>query len=342
VRSADLRLLTAPSLILSKSTRLLALALLACFVSACGDVQHCERGASGCLAGPPATGATECSFGLVLINGACAEPGAKPPALSCNCEDGQVCTADAYECVDYCAPLDVEIGTAPAPEPISCAPSLGFDALCEHRCLLRCRQWRDLCSDSAGCSPEACRSSAERSACHDECASESDAARCMAQHCSDTLAAGCKEVVCPQQKRPSCDQVQCRNSCPRYNFDGICDDGELKSAASGACAFGTDCADCGPRRGAAPKPLAQGSACAFHSNCAGSHPEDLAAALSWCIEIADDISRCAPDCSDEGEICPEGSACFELSGVDQDDDGKPDALVAGERRASACFPVACE
>jgi hypothetical protein len=244
--------------------------------------------------------------------------------------------------VDYCAPLDVEIGSEPPPEPLSCDEKQSFETLCEHRCTLRCRQWQDFCPGSADCSPEACRGSSELAACHQECGSDTDAVRCMAQHCTDTLAAGCRDVACPQQQRPQCDQVQCRNSCAGYNFDGVCDDGDLKSAASGVCLFGTDCADCGPRQGPTPKPVVQGSACAFHSNCAGANPDDIAEAESWCIEIADDISRCAPDCSDEGEICPEGSACFELSGPDQDGDGKPDPLIVHDRHASACFPVACE
>jgi hypothetical protein len=324
----------------SLASTLLAASLLFAFAG-CGEVAKCERGAPGCLAGPPPKGA-DCSFGLVLINGACAEPGSEPPALSCQCENGQACTLDEYVCVDYCAPLEVEIGSEPAPPPLSCSPDDGFDVLCAHRCELRCRQWQDYCPDSAGCNPEACRSDAERAACRAECGNDGDATRCMAQHCTDTLAAGCRAVACPQDKPPACEGVQCRNSCPRFNFDGVCDDGDLLSASSGVCAFGTDCGDCGPRRGAAPKPSAQGSACAFHSNCAGSNPESLAEAASWCITIEEGISRCAPDCSDEGEICPEGSACFELAGADQDGDGEPDPVVAGERRASACFPVACQ
>lgn len=321
--------------------RLLALVWTALTVFACSDVKQCRRGEVGCLAGPPREEGA-CSYGLVLINGACAEPGAAPPALSCRCPEGQVCTLDAYSCVDYCAPLELEIGTEPPPAPISCAGDQSFEMLCEHRCLLRCRQWQALCANSAGCGPDSCRSPAELSACRTDCGSDADAARCLAQRCSDTQAAGCRTVKCPDQTEPRCEQVQCRNSCPTYNFDGVCDDGDLASAASGVCPFGTDCADCGPRKGATPKPVAQGSACAFHSNCEGARPEDPAQSDSWCLQIADGISRCAPDCSSEGEICPQGSACFELAGVDQDGDGTPDPLPAGQGRASACFPVACQ
>lgn len=320
--------------------RLFALAVLALLAAACSDVKQCARGETGCLAGPPLESGA-CRYGLVLINGACAEPGAEPPALSCRCPEGQVCTLDAYTCVDYCAQLDQEIGSEPPPAAVSCAATQSFETLCEHRCVLRCRQWKQLCADSAGCGAESCRSAAELSACRAECGSDGDAARCLAQRCSDTQAASCAMVTCPGQTRPRCDQIQCRNSCPSYNFDGVCDDGDLLSAASGVCSFGTDCADCGPRKGGTPKRVAQGEACAFHSNCEGARPEDPEQAQSWCIEIAEGISRCAPDCSNEGEICPEGSACFELSGVDQDGDGTPDPLPAGERRASACFPVAC-
>jgi hypothetical protein len=162
----------------------------------------------------------------------------------------------------------------------------------------------------------------------------------MAQACSDALATGCKELSCPEQKSPKCDDVQCRNSCPGFNFDGICDDGDLESAAFGACAFGSDCADCGPRRGQAPKPAAQGAACAFHSGCAGAKPDDVADAQAWCIQMAPGLSRCAPDCSSPDEVCPEGSSCFTLSGVDQDGDGESDPIVQHGLTASACFPTA--
>ena len=154
-------------------------------------------------------------------------------------------------------------------------------------------------------------------------------------------ARGCSKVECAG-KPADCGDVRCSNECPGYNFDGACDDGDLESAVSGICDFGSDCADCGPRRGQAPRPEPQGGACAFHSGCDGADLTDLGDARAWCAEIAPGVSRCVPDCTSEGETCPEGSACFVLSGVDQDGDGEPDPIEQGDLKASACFPLACE
>jgi hypothetical protein len=319
-------------------TLLALLALLALNVG-CAEVESCQRGAPGCLAGPPKAGA--CELGLVLINGACAEPGAGAAALSCQCPEGQICTLDAYQCVDYCEPIDVEIGTAPPRAVWGCsAIELSFDQLCENRCLNRCRRWQELCPSSAGCTAEACKGASEKASCRAECGASASPERCMAQACNDVLSQGCKELACPEQKPAKCDDVQCRNSCPLFNFDGMCDDGDMASAVSGACAYGSDCADCGPRHGATPKPAAQGKACAFHSGCAGAKPADLADSEAWCIQIAPDVSRCAPDCSSPDEVCPEGSSCFSLSGVDQDGDGALDPVEQDGLTASACFPAA--
>jgi hypothetical protein len=306
---------------------------------ACGDIGTCRRGEPGCLAGPPQAG--RCEYGLVVKNGACTEPGAGAAALECGCAEGQVCTLDAYECVDYCAPLDVDIGTAPPRAVYSCdASKLSASELCQNRCLIRCRAWKELCPSSAGCGPESCASAAEQAACQAECGSASDPQRCLAQACNDQNALGCRELSCPDQRAPDCDGVLCRNGCANYNFDGICDDGDLASAQSGVCSFGTDCADCGPRDAPAPKPAHQGAPCAFHGNCAGANPDELKDAEAWCIEIAPGVSRCAPDCTSPGEVCPAGSSCYTLSGVDQDGDGDLDPLVDGDLNASACFPTA--
>jgi hypothetical protein len=324
----------------------LAAVVAACLFGAlfaCGDVGHCERGSPGCLSGPPQAGS--CRYGLTLVGGACAEPSASPPALSCQCEDGEVCTLDSYRCVDYCAPLEVEVGTEPPRMAYSCdASALSFAQLCENRCLIRCRQWRELCPSSAGCGAETCGSEAELSACEQDCQGEPDKQRCLAQTCSDLAGQACPDVACPDDKRPACDDVQCRNSCAGYNFDGICDDGDLKSAQYGVCPYGTDCADCGPRHGASPKLAEQGEACAFHSGCAGSNVNDIEAAKAWCVSIDAErgISRCAPDCSLPAKICPEGSACYTLSGVDLDGDGEEDPIAQGSLVAAACFPVMCK
>ncbi|HEX6242189.1 MAG TPA: hypothetical protein VFZ61_14865, partial [Polyangiales bacterium] len=315
-----------------------ALFALLAWAPACNEVRKCGRGEPGCLAGPPEDGS--CQPGLVVKHGACTEPGAEPAALECGCEDGQICTLDGYTCADYCAPLDVAIGTAPPRDQYSCDPSASAAALCETRCLIRCRAWHELCRTSAGCGPESCRSDAEQAACNQACGSAPDPQRCLAQACNDQLALGCKGLSCPDGSAPQCTGVSCSNGCSGFNFDGVCDDGDLASAQSGACEYGSDCADCGPRRGAAPAPVAQGEPCAFHSNCAGASQDDLAEAQAWCIEVAPGVTRCAPDCTGADEICPRGSGCYTLQGPDQDGDGAPDPVVQGDLTASACFPSA--
>ena len=73
----------------------------------------------------------------------------------------------------------------------------------------------------------------------------------------------------PPPAPPPADVI-CRNTCgdpsspgtfePRKLGDGRCSDGGLGSAAFGSpakfdCAYGTDCADCGPRPAASPTPV---------------------------------------------------------------------------------------
>lgn len=317
------------------------LALLALALMACGDVEQCKRGQPGCLAGPPVEG--RCKLDLVVTHGTCAEPGASPPPLSCQCKVGEVCSLDAYSCINYCAPLEQAIGSGSVPPAVLCDATESFEALCQNRCLLHCRQLQDFCPSDGGCSAEACSGPDVLAACQSECGAADSPVLCMAQLCGDTRALGCRSVQCPGQRAPDCDALTCRNACAGYNFDGVCDDGDLASAASGVCSYGSDCADCGPRRGVPPEPQPHGGPCAFHSGCIGASPANIAQADSWCIDIdaARGISRCAPDCSDADETCPEGSLCFRLSGVDQDGDGEPDELVQDGRVASACFPTEC-
>ena len=82
-------------------------------LAACGEVEHCRQGTPGCLAGPPLDG--ECQLDLVITHGTCSEPGASAPALSCECDEGEVCSLDGYQCIDYCAPLEVDVGSGDAP-----------------------------------------------------------------------------------------------------------------------------------------------------------------------------------------------------------------------------------
>ena len=320
----------------------MAALLLGAALTACSEVGNCENGQPGCLAGPPEDGT--CKLDLVLIHGTCSEPGASAPPLACLCKPGEICSLDDYRCIDYCAPLDVEVGGSSAPAAISCETANSFELLCQNRCLLQCRQLQAFCASDGGCSEESCKSSATQQACQAECGSADSSALCMAQLCGDMRAASCRALTCPQGTPPNCGALACRNACAGYNFDGICDDGDLRSAASGICAYGSDCADCGPRSGESIEPQPQGAACAFHSGCIGANPGNIAQADAWCIDVdaTRGISRCAPDCSDPEKTCPAGSACFVLLGVDQDGDGEAEPLVQDGRTASACFPAQCQ
>jgi hypothetical protein len=319
----------------------LLLAFAACLAGACGDVERCERGARGCFGGPPEDG--ECKLGLVMKHGTCSEADAVAPPLSCGCEDGKVCSLDAYRCIDYCEPVDFASGSVQPPPTYSCeATTLSADELCRNRCRLACQQQSALCPGQAPCAESYCDSDEVLRACRTECDSADDPRACTARLCNETRARSCGEVVCADQRPAVCEDVSCTNTCPGFNFDGACDDGDLKSAASGVCDYGTDCADCGPRDEPAPRVQAQGGPCAFHSGCDGSNVADIADAAAWCAQVADGVTRCVPDCTSDGETCPDGSACFVLSGVDQDGDGEPDPIEQGDLVAAACFPLACE
>jgi hypothetical protein len=331
-----------PGMLRTRGAFSLLLSLSLAALQACSEVEHCQHGQPGCLAGPPEDG--RCQLDLVVTHGTCSEPGASAPPLACQCDDGEICSLDSYECLDYCAPLDVQIGSVSAPASFSCEAGESFELLCQNRCLLHCRQLQDFCASDGGCSEEACKAPATLQACQAECGTADSPVLCMAQLCGDTRALGCKNLACPDKRPADCDALVCRNACAGYNFDGVCDDGDLASAASGVCAYGSDCADCGPRSGSEPTPQPNGGACAFHSGCIGANPGNIAQAESWCIDIdpARGVSRCAPDCSDPDETCPEGSRCFVLMGVDQDGDGQPEPLAQEGRVASACFPSQCK
>jgi hypothetical protein len=308
---------------------------------ACGEVERCAYGTRGCFGGPPQDG--ECKLGLVMSHGTCSEPGSVAPPLSCECDDGRVCSLDAYRCIDYCEPIDFEPGSVEPPPTYSCdAATLSLEGLCRNRCRLECQQQAALCPGQPTCADGYCDGPDVLRTCRGECDSADDARVCMAELCSELRARSCGEVLCPNQRLADCQDVHCTNNCPGFNFDGVCDDGDLESAASGVCEYGSDCADCGARTEPAPRSEPQGGACAFHSGCEGANSAEIAEAEAWCGEIAAGVTRCIPDCTSEGETCPEGSGCFVLSGVDQDGDGEPDPIEQDDLAAAACFPLACE
>jgi hypothetical protein len=139
--------------------------------------------------------------------------------------------------------------------------------------------------------------------------------------------------------------VVCRNECGQtsneWSGDGVCDDGDLLSATFADCAWGTDCTDCGPRRGTAPQPASQGGQCAFNTGCAG-YTRDLTTNEAWCMslsDLAEGLARCVPDCS-RSEACPSGYECVTVT--IKDEDGKEQPITQGDLTGRACLPRVCE
>jgi hypothetical protein len=273
------------------------------------------------------------------------------PDVCGRCDEGLICASDQKKCLDFCASEgDAPTPTAP-PERIVCGGEaksdgegtieLSFDETCRNACELDCRRWKDLCD--APCASDACTKPNVLARCNELCGGE---LACIQSVCSDARARGCVEGavdICPPGKSADCEGVLCTNDCPIGAFDGVCDDGEPASAQTASCAFGTDCADCGPRKSADEPPskreLALATACSFHEQCAGFSP-NFATNEVFCAPVSKARAgkRCLRDCSGDDELCPFGSACTTLnSSLDGEvlRDGKG-------RKARACVPVMCE
>lgn len=102
----------------------------------------------------------------------------------------------------------------------------------------------------------------------------------------------------------------CSNSC-RYARDGDCDDGGRGSRYD-MCRFGTDCSDCGPRRG-------RGSRTVHEVFDATSNVVSIDAAtgqLLWTVEIPAGISSAVLPVSDSLLVADWGGGLRRLSAVD--------------------------
>jgi hypothetical protein len=119
----------------------------------------------------------------------------------------------------------------------------------------------------------------------------------------------------------------CSDSC-QYAGDGECDDGG-PGAAYDVCAYGTDCADCGPR-----DPIGPGCTCDTGASCqagcvcdpdCGGQPIGSPCSCGPDVAYCSDTS-CATNycfwgggiegyCSQECGSCPAGFECRELVGV---------------------------
>jgi hypothetical protein len=335
----------------------LFLLLLVLASSACSDVESCEKVTDlGCLNSVPKIDGT-CLFDLVPRNGTCVKPGSEEDKCSL-CAEGDLCVPERNECVNFCETPPILPGSVAAPEPIFCVatrepgmpdanPMLPYEEVCRRRCRLQCQRWAQHCPGFAGCEQGFCERPDVLVKCNVDCPPIAGAQRdlaCLTRSCNDVRFSICDtRLSCPNGATPDCAAVTCTNDC-QYNGqglagDGTCDDGDPASAETAFCAWGTDCVDCGPRKGVRKEPAFYGDICAFHVNCEGGTQSPLTA-RAWCIlqETLPNVSRCAQDCSRDAD-CPDAFECRELKFGRQD--GTEGPLVESGVTARACFPLLC-
>lgn len=333
--------------------------VLAVAAGGCGEVEHCKPGAPGCVEGPPTDGGV-CRFDLVARNNKCVTPESlddianRPQPNPCGpCKKGETCATDRKECVDFCTQDVVLPGTEKAPKPIRCGGEiknaatgetydLTFDETCISNCQWTCRLREWFCS--VGCEKDACDAPEVLDECHARCDDATSPLSCVQSLCNDTRASGCStaEGFCANGETPDCSAVECKNTCGSTAYDGQCDDGDLFNATSGSCAWGSDCADCGPREGEDfSRELKQGAACSLQEQCAGYSP-DYGKNNAFCAQVVPGkpLRRCVLDCSGKDELCPVGTTCTTLRVEDEDGDSKP-LRDANDVNAHACLPNAC-
>jgi len=350
------------------STAVLALSLVGC-----RGVDKCVAGEVGCVDGPPDE-AGQCKFDLVARGNVCLTPagakliddagllhyadgalapdtGPRPaPTMPCGkCAANKTCATDTKSCVDFCGAPSPVPGSGAAPEPIRCGGeikepesgeryTLTFAEACESNCQLACRSREWFCKK--GCEKDACKKPEVQADCHARCDKASDPLSCVQSLCNDTRASGCstREGFCAEGDTADCTKAICTNSCASTAYDGLCDDGDLLNASFAGCAWGTDCADCGPREGEdTSRNRKQGEPCSLQEQCTGSSP-DFSKNDSFCAAVVPgkDWKRCVLDCSYWREPCPVGTTCTSLKGSD----GKVVKDFNGVE-GHACLPDAC-
>ena len=318
----------------------------------CGEVESCERGDVGCIDGPVNSVTSMCKFGLVPnAQGTCVKKdgsGSGPTDACGGCPAGSLCN-DALQCVNICTlPPNLPVKKLAPP---ACRPAAGeapYDfataavAACTQECLRRAEYCGGGCDPAAVCTP----ANAQLLVAGMNLCPGRDP-ECAMRACEMARDKPCQAHSCvggPPGAVPNCAGVVCDDSCPgfpEYVKDGVCDDGDLSNAISAVCRWGTDCGDCGPRRGAAPPfDLGLADLCVDPIQCGGD-TTDVRLASGWCvrIDLAVTVLRCVPDCSTSGD-CPAGFECNDL--VYQDDDGSTTTLTDDNgKTARACFPNAC-
>lgn len=334
------------------------LAASALLASGCSEVEKCKESVDlGCINTAPLPDKDRpCLYDLVLRGNLCVRPGSDEDKCGL-CAEGALCVPERNDCLNVCQPPPVLPGSVAAPEPIFCEatdnddnpntnPMLSFADVCKSRCRLRNRGYQQFC---AGYQPPAgsCDGPDVQAACLAECpllpTGGNDVA-CLTKSCNDARFSRCDTgLKCPNGVAPKCNDLACTNDCSFESGgagDGYCDDGDIYSAASALCAWGTDCADCGARPVTKPALGLLGDVCSFSNNCEGgtARPSD---ATAWCIEqrTVAGSKRCMPDCSRDQD-CPDGFTCFELSARDpvtmQDV-----PIKEGDLTGKACVPQMC-
>jgi hypothetical protein len=329
-------------------------------LSGCSDVESCERGLPGCLGGAP-DDSGNCKFDLVRSDDGftCVKPNERDGGRrdgggrdggnedDCTCPSGELCRADGT-CVDLCEPVRNPPTAKPvllpceAPEGETESFARTALALCSQTCAHRAAYCGTNCNPDIECS-QLLASAAARAACQ---GGEDQA--CAKTLCERARDLPCAQQQCPLGAAPSCTGTLCSNTCDmaEYNNDGICDDGDPSNAISYVCDYGTDCGDCGPRRGSAPPfELDLGDVCADPQQCGGDL-YDVKGSTGWCVPASSDqvYSRCLPDCSN-GQSCRPGYECIAIA-FDPDGSGGPMPQTQftdynDGTPVFGCFPMQC-
>jgi hypothetical protein len=318
-------------------------------MSACSEVESCKEDEVGCINSAP-DNSGNCRAGLVLnASGTACVPkgggGSVTPPDTCGCATNELCRDD-MSCVNVCiTPTNLPARTSPTKtcRPFGAEAPYDFAkaavALCYQGCIRRAALCGTSCNPTVDCGPAAAALLATTL-----CPGQMP--ECAMKACELARDAPCAQQQCPAGAQPSCTGVSCTNSCitsTMYNNDGICDDGDLSNAESVVCDWGTDCGDCGPRKGTAPvfsRDL--GDPCFDALQCGGDRT-DVAKSTGWCVSTDEvrPLYRCVPDCSKKGATCPSGYQCHDLL-QDINGDNDPENVIDSKNvQARACFPSLC-
>ena len=314
--------------------------------SGCSEVESCAEGEPGCLNGTTQNGS--CRFGLVPSRGpnpTCVEAGDDDDddSANCGCPTGALCNGQK-QCIDACGTSDLPVHT-PVPAPCRAAEGQSpydFATAAQALCSQRCIRQNEYCPSSP-CDPSVdCSGAATAPALLVACPGMSP--ECAMTRCEQIRDQPCAEFQCGGDASPNCTGVVCSDSCvsrdESYIRDGFCDDGDLSNAISSFCVWGSDCGDCGPRRGARPPDfISLGEPCVDPAQCGGNQ-FDIAGSTAWCVTLDDalNILRCVPDCS-QSAACPNGFVCQELVYTLN---GEPMPIKDDTGlTARACLPIQC-